>query len=62
MNDKDKKVDMSSYHLMKNIFAVIGLIISIGLVIGLLSTNGIDIGVIKFGYNKLLGLYFRIDI
>ncbi|MGF7409183.1 Uncharacterised protein [Providencia rustigianii] len=61
-DDKDDPDDYKFYNFMKNIFAVIGLTITIGLFIGALSTKGFDIGSIKFGYNELFGLYFRVDV
>lgn len=61
-DDKDDPDDYKFYYFMKNVFAVIGLIIIIGLLVGALSTKGFKVGSLKFGYTELCGLYLRIDV
>ncbi|ATX62988.1 hypothetical protein LC20_09010 [Yersinia hibernica] len=54
------KAKMSLTSLIRYVFAVIGFLIVMGFVLSI--PNGLNLGVIHFGYNQLFGLFFRIDI
>ncbi|HFN0053017.1 hypothetical protein WFR23_08950 [Yersinia enterocolitica] len=58
--ESETKAKMSLTSLIRHVFAVIGFLIVMGFVLSI--PNGLNLGVIHFGYNQLLGLFFRIDI
>ncbi|MBI6406928.1 MULTISPECIES: hypothetical protein [Proteus] len=66
MNDskekKDDKVIFDPLLWYKNACAIFGFLIIVGFIISLLRPTGLDIGFIHFGYNRIFGLYFRLDI
>lgn len=59
---KDDNVVFDPLLWCKNVCTILGFLIIVGFIISLLKSDGLDIGFIHFGYNKIFGLYFRLDI
>lgn len=58
--ENETKAKMSLTSLIRHVFAAIEFLIVMGFVLSI--PNGLNLGVIHFGYNQFFGLFFRIDI